>query len=35
MSIQRSNCTNGFVRSRGMGYEKCDEKKVNVLEMKS
>ena len=22
-SIQRSNCTNGVVRSRGMGYEKC------------
>ena len=23
VSIQRSNCTNGVVRSRGMGYEKC------------
>ena len=22
-SIRRSNCTNGVVRSRGMGYEKC------------
>ena len=21
--IRRSNCTNGVVRSRGMGYEKC------------
>ena len=21
--IRRSNCTNCFVRSRGMGYEKC------------
>ena len=23
VSIQRSNCTNGIVQSRGMGYEKC------------
>ena len=23
VSIRRSNCTNGGVRSRGMGYEKC------------
>ena len=23
VSIRRSNCTNGVVRSRGMGYEKC------------
>ena len=23
LSIRRSNCTNGVVRSRGMGYEKC------------
>ena len=23
VSIQRSNCTNGIIRSRGMGYEKC------------
>ena len=23
VSIRRSNCTNGIVRSRGMGYEKC------------
>ena len=21
--IRRSNCTNGVLRSRGMGYEKC------------
>ena len=26
VSIRRSNCTNGVVRSRGMGYEKCREK---------
>ena len=26
VSIRRSNCTNGVVRSRGMGYEKCSEK---------
>ena len=25
--LRRSNCTNGVVRSRGMGYEKCREKK--------
>ena len=23
VSIRRSNCTNGILRSRGMGYEKC------------
>ena len=23
LSIRRSNCTNGIVRSRGMGYEEC------------
>ena len=23
VSIRRSNCTNGVVWSRGMGYEKC------------
>ena len=23
VSISRGNCTNGVVRSRGMGYEKC------------
>ena len=23
MSMGRSNCTNGIVESRGMGYEKC------------
>ena len=26
VSIRRSNCTKGVVRSRGMGYEKCCEK---------
>ena len=26
VSIRRSNCTNGVIRSRGMGYEKCWEK---------
>ena len=26
MSIRRSDCTNGVVRSRGKGYEKCSEK---------
>ena len=26
VSIRRSNCTNGVIRSRGMGYEKCSEK---------
>ena len=34
VSIRRSNCTNGIVRSRGMVYKKCREKEVNVLEMK-
>ena len=35
MSIRRTNCTNGVVRSRGMGYMRSAERrKVNVREMK-
>ena len=33
VSIRMSNCTNGVVRSRGMGYGD-GRRKVNVLEMK-
>ena len=35
MSIRRSNCTNGVVRSRGRGLRSAERRKVNVLEMKS
>ena len=34
MSIRRSNCTNGVVQSRGMGYGSAERRKVNVLAMK-
>ena len=35
VSIRRCNCTNGVVRSGGMGYMRSAERrKVKVLEMK-
>ena len=34
MSIRRSNCNDGLVRSRGMGLRSAERRKVNVLEMK-
>ena len=31
MSMRTSNCINGVVQSRGMGYEKCSEKESECL----
>ena len=34
-SILKNNyCVNGIVRSRSMGHERAERKKVNVLEIK-
>ena len=34
VSIRRSNCTNGIVRSKAWGMRSAERRKVNVLEMK-
>ena len=34
MSIQRSNCTNGVVRTEAWGMRSAERRKVSVLETK-